>query len=131
MIEINISTPPSINHAYYNVPGKGRRLTSEAKEFKNEVTIMTRNAIALAGWESDPKSIYGLIILFRTSRTNRDVSNVIKLTEDAIFDALLTSDSKNHLVVARKIVSKDEGCTVYFGHEIEIINHLPDLLEEI
>ena len=96
MIEISISTPPSVNHAYYNVPGKGRRLTTEAKAFKDEVTVLAKNAIALADWEPDPKSIYGLIIILRTSRTNRDVSNVIKLTEDAVFDALLTGDAQNH-----------------------------------
>lgn len=128
MIEITIPMPPSINAMYINRPkgqrGRGRILSQDAKLFKYGVGTLVNNAMALHDVGIDPDGKYGLVIVMRTKRPNRDVSNILKITEDAVFEAAGVDDSHDVLIVIRKEQSGHEDCLVVFGTEAEIVGHL-------
>jgi len=111
---------------YINRPhgqrGRGRILSSDARAFKEEVHHLTRSVLATTSFSPDPKARYGLIILMYTTRRNRDVSNIIKITEDAIFDAANVNDSHNSTIILKKIESDSDYCVVYFGYESRIMD---------
>jgi Holliday junction resolvase RusA-like endonuclease len=92
VIRLSLSLPPSLNNAYFNTP-KGRALTPEAKAWKNTALLLITNTIRLAGWEVPPKQDVVIIMrLYFKSQRQRDVSNCIKLLEDAVAQALGIND---------------------------------------
>ena len=126
MIELTIPMPPSVNEMYINRPhgqrGRGRVLSTKAREFKKEVALMTKSEVNASDLYFDPSDEYGLFIIMYTPRANRDVSNIIKPTEDAIFEALGISDSHDMTVIVHKEKCKESYCVVYFGLERDVIN---------
>lgn len=122
LINIEIPMPPSVNKAYWNNPrgGRGRILTKTARQFKEGVTELVHCYLAEHDLVAE-KSEYGLYIIMYTSRHNRDVSNIIKLTEDAVFDGFGLNDSCNLLVIAEKVPDKFNQCIVYAGHRQRVL----------
>ena len=132
MVMIYIRTPiaPSINQMYWNrkhgASGRGRVLTDEARNFKEEVGWLVRAELTE---ELPKKSKFGLIILLHTKNSRRDVSNVLKITEDAVFEAAGISDSRDTTIMVRKIPDTEDFCEVYFGLEDDIKEMIVVLLD--
>jgi hypothetical protein len=119
--------PPSANHAYFNIPGGGRTLTSKGKKFKKETSahivrhyptelrwLLRDIPIGLAvrfhfqqlvnkGWPDKAKTRYKKI----------DASNRLKLLEDAVADATGTDDSQYQIVMVSKVQGTPEATHVW------------------
>lgn len=89
-----LECPPSLNHAYRNVPGRGRVLTAEARAYKHAATLQIRNAAALAGFTVPPRAGLRLHFRFWFGNPARDGSNAVKLIEDACAAALGFNDRR-------------------------------------
>jgi len=111
---------------YINRPhgqrGRGRILSSKARAFKEEVRLKVVALVGQLGLSFDVDEEYGLFIEMYTRRMNRDVSNIIKITEDAVFDAAGINDSHDMTVIVQKNHADDDYCIVYFGLERDVIN---------
>lgn len=99
--------PPTSNHAYFNLPKGGRKLTKEGEKYKTETsTFITKNCQPLIR-DIKLNHAYGIVfgveldILNKTwpetakTRYKRlDVDNRIKLLQDAVVEALGIDDSQ-------------------------------------
>lgn len=77
---IDLPTPPSTNHLYCNVPGRGRVPSKEYLAWRTE-----------AGWmlkAQRPKPVHGAVELSFAFRENnrRDLSNHLKAAEDLLVE---------------------------------------------
>lgn len=88
LIVRGLECPPSLNHAYRNVPGRGRALTSDARAYKAAAHLCVANAAQLHGFVVPPRTFLRLTFRFWFASTQRDGSNAVKLIEDAIAAAL-------------------------------------------
>lgn len=129
MIHIKIpSIPPSSNHAYATIRGTSKRvLTTEGRSYKTLTTahIAQKYPIALKFFK--PNTPYLLLVRFWFSQiTNSgypkkadnlykklDVSNRLKLLEDALKDAGGVDDSQNMTIILQKFKSEDERTEIW------------------
>ena len=83
--------PPSLNNAYYTGRDGRRHLTKEAKTYKENIaeTLMVNNARSMC--PEPPFSVH-LHLRFKDKRRT-DVSNRVKILEDAVFGYLGHDDS--------------------------------------
>jgi Holliday junction resolvase RusA-like endonuclease len=110
ILHFQLPLPPSTNHLYRNVPGIGRVLTGEARQYKTGAALITRSAAGLAGWEYRKGSRLALVLtLHFADHRRRDASNTIKLIEDAIAAALDFDDSVIDLVMAWRAMTDKEN----------------------
>lgn len=96
-LELEIPVPPSVNMLYSDVMftdkmGKRRVrrvLTKKAKAYKEEIGWMAISAANHAEWEYHDRARISirLELVFRDHR-KRDITNCIKIVEDAISEAL-------------------------------------------
>lgn len=117
MIKFEIpSLPMSTNHAYFNNPRGGRTLTKEGRRYKLEVTshiVRTYPAALATVRVNEPYFVY-IRLYFedienkgwpketQTRYKNHDVSNRVKLVEDAVKDACGIDDSQHMMVLEEK-----------------------------
>jgi hypothetical protein len=105
---------PSVNHLYFTLPfGHGKRvLTKEGAAFKNALHQQTVEAWKAAGLPAfDPEAKFELEIWcrFPTLYNKKgkliklDASNRIKVTEDALMEALGIDDCQNFCVSIHKL----------------------------
>lgn len=100
--------PPSLNNAYTNGRGHGRRvLTKQGRDYKGTIAqLLLTRAEPLNGFElaiGRPERRVGLSfrLYFRT-RQRRDISNCVKLIEDALAEQLGFDDcAVDRLIVER------------------------------
>lgn len=100
--------PPSLNNAYTNGKGHGRRvLTKEGRDYKATVAQILlckarpANGFELAIGRPDRRIGLALRLWFRT-RQRRDISNCVKLIEDALAEQLGFDDcAVDRLIVER------------------------------
>ena len=106
--------PPSSNHAYCNIPGRGRILSSEAREFKEAACWLAYKARKEQGWQYEQGSRLCLTLILHFSRNGkRDLSNRIKLVEDALAQTLGFDDSViDMLVIKRGKKQQQESCLI-------------------
>lgn len=78
-IKLTLPYPPSANHAHHNLPNGSRILNKAARQFYDDVQML----VNIAGVEGI-KGEYSLTIHVYRPRTNADLSNALKLTEDAL-----------------------------------------------
>lgn len=90
---LTVSLPPSVNHCYANATSSNRRvLTTEGKQYKRDV----ENQVAIEASSRKFKYAEGerislsLNLYFADNR--RDISNTVKLLEDAIASAIGFND---------------------------------------
>lgn len=117
MIHITLlGIPLSSNHAYFNHPRGGRALTKEGKKYKVETTTYIARAYpaALATIrKNEPYCVYFRLYIpdvensgWPKKAENRyktlDVSNRVKLLEDALKDACGIDDSQHFIVIVEK-----------------------------
>ena len=114
--------PPSVNSAYQNrkpssatKKQKGRRLTDEARVYKDSVTYLVKNKCQL---EEMPKPPYVVFYHFRfPDRRKRDITNYVKILEDAVFAGMHIDDRYVNAVQIFKYIAKgDPGAVVEVRH---------------
>lgn len=144
MISISLpGLPPSANQAYFNLPRGGRTLSKAGKGYKTETS-----ANIIRNHQSSIRDIkknwpYGLAIKLTLEHlyndtwpekaANRykkvDVSNRIKLLEDALVDSLGIDDSQMIMVLAYKQVGTPESTKiVVWDYETE---RLEDVVRQL
>lgn len=115
MIRVTLALPPTVNNAYVNRNPKkedgaewfkwagsdkkkksgarGRALSTEARDYKAKAKQIVTAAMNYTQWEPSPKSDIILIMrLYFKQVRHRDVSNCIKLLEDAVATAIGVDD---------------------------------------
>lgn len=100
--------PPSLNNAYTNGRGHGRRvLTKQGRDYKADIAqLLLTRAELLNGFElaiGRPERRIGLVLrLWFRTRQRRDISNCVKLIEDALAEELGFDDcAVDRLIVER------------------------------
>lgn len=96
MIALTTPLPPSLNNCYTNGRGHGRRvLTAEGRKFKQEVAILlnTKPLVWLKPLPEGARIGLSLRFWFKT-RQRTDISNRVKLLEDALAEALGFDDCR-------------------------------------
>ncbi len=132
MIHIHIpSIPPSINHAYVRTKGGGRALSEEGKKYKaetadhlvrqypTEMMFFKKNVPYLMMCHLTFKNAGLLLIKGYPKKTDNrykklDVSNRIKLLEDAVSRSTGVDDCHNWTVVIRKCVGDEDSTHLWF-----------------
>lgn len=108
-----VPVPPSLNNAYTRGHGHGRRvLTAEGREYKATVAALllyrarTSGGFELAIGRKDAR--IGLAIrLYFPNRQRRDISNCVKLLEDALAETLCFDDCRvDRLLIERAGIDK-------------------------
>ena len=111
--------PPSVNHAYFQ-KGNRRILTAKGRKFKVEVkTYIARQCPEALDFfnQQDPYTvIFNLVFesVYTKGKTAQsrykkiDVSNRVKLLEDALTDACGHDDSQHQIVAAAKSTAENE-----------------------
>jgi Holliday junction resolvase RusA-like endonuclease len=89
-MEITLPLPPSTNNLYRNVPGKGRVLNKQGREYKQAARMVAMGA--------RPPMLRGDVLLCMTvyfpNRRRRDLSNTLKIVEDALKGIAYADDSQ-------------------------------------
>lgn len=102
LINVSVEVPPSVNHLYWSQTYRGkdgrqhcrRLLTKDGKQYKESAGWIIKMAANHAGWiyhEGDRLSI-GLTLTFK-DRRRRDITNCIKIIEDAAAEILGFDDT--------------------------------------
>lgn len=119
--------PPTVNHAYVTKKNGGRFLSQEGRRFKESAAALLRAKYGAALRGLDADAPYGLGVRFgfravenetwpkRAKRRYKkfDVSNRIKLLEDALCSACDLDDSQFLDVVLEKRVSEHPETTIW------------------
>ena len=132
--------PPSVNNIYFT-RGRMRRLTKAGQQFKNSWVSNYGGAdiVEFMGFEPDENTEYELIMVFYLERDKlynksfgkrkgtkkvkkMDVSNLIKLTEDAISELLGIPDQNNFSVSAHKRVAETSERVVAILKPLDLEN---------
>lgn len=108
MITISLPLPPSVNNLFFNVAGRGRVKTDAYKVWQ-EVAGWTLMASRPGPGIRGPVSLD--IICQRKDKRRRDLSNLIKATEDLlVLHGMIEDDSK--VCDLRIRWGQVEGCVV-------------------
>lgn len=99
-LSLAVPVPPSLNNAYTNGRGHGRRvLTAEGRDYKARVAGQVLNTSSL-GWATGRPAL--TMRLYFPNRQRRDITNCVKLLEDALSEALGFDDCRvDRLLVER------------------------------
>ena len=124
MIDVNLPFPPSVNQAYATTRSGRRLLTSEGKLFKQSIRdiIGQKYAVLTPELARIGEVPLSLTITLYTQTENKgwsqgkaknrykrvDVSNRVKLLEDAVFESLDVDDSLVFSLHVYKVSSDDE-----------------------
>ncbi len=106
--------PPSTNHLYANA-SSGRRLTQEGRAYKKDVGVR----LMLSGArKSCPGPPFCLSMHFRLpDKRRRDLTNLAKALEDAVFGHLGYDDSLVYeMTMTKSIDRSNPGVTVEIRH---------------
>lgn len=102
---------PSINQMYLTRRGGGRYLNPEVANHKLHIKTQIIKQ-GMSDYFKDKKDIaieLEILVIFKTRFWVRDVSNIIKATEDAIAEVIKVDDKYNVRVSTRKILNdKDD-----------------------
>lgn len=85
-----VSLPPSSNNLYRNVPGKGRVLNKTGRQYKQEVKTLAMLA-RLPFLHGDVRLC---MVVYFPDRRRRDLSNTLKVVEDALKGIAYGDDSQ-------------------------------------
>lgn len=120
-LQFTVPIPPSLNDAYpsYWKRGKMRRCSTDAvKHFKDEVSLIVQIEKAKQRWAYGEDARFSLAILLRFSNAHRrDISNCVKVLEDAISETLGFDDSAIDQLYVQRISTADKkpGADVILG----------------
>jgi len=106
--------PPSSNGIYVNIPGHGRTLSTQARAFKVKAMreIQQKGRVAFLQLKPNVPYQLNLTVFFdhieikKSAKGNRyivrDLSNVVKLIEDTVSEAVGIGDEHNFRLVLEK-----------------------------
>lgn len=113
---IELPYPPTINHAYMTTKSGKRLLKPEFIQFKFVVSTLIANGKQLRGLPLPPLQLF--IEVYPPDKRKRDLDNIIKVLQDAIFDGLHLDDSMvTTLAVTRKEMIKHGKVIVHFNRD--------------
>ncbi len=106
--------PPSTNNLYANA-SSGRRLTQEGRAYKKDIGVRLMLSGSLRRCPHPP---FSLSMHFRLpDKRKRDLSNLAKALEDAVFGHLGLDDSLVYeLTMTKSIDRENPGVTVEVRH---------------
>lgn len=87
-LRLKLPKPESLNNAYSNSKSGGRYLTEVGKLYKDEVGWLARAAAMEQRWTYGGERLKLTMLIHFPDRRRRDISNAIKLCEDALAEAL-------------------------------------------
>jgi Holliday junction resolvase RusA-like endonuclease len=143
MIKLEIpSIPPSVNHAYYTNPWGGRSLSNEGRKYKRETVARIVQSYPTALAKIRKNAPYFIYIRFyfetvenkgwpkktETRYKSIDVTNRVKLLEDALKDACGIDDSQHMMVLEEKRQGVPERTEVFLWNLQEEHPPIVDLL---
>ena len=109
----------SLNAEFAPTRYGGKRLSNEAKDQKQAMVDQSYQS-ELDGWmtevykQVDPCLSFELVSEFNHQFNRRDLSNMIKIPEDAIAEHILgINDARNYFVSNRKLYTRDESERLY------------------
>ena len=117
MLSFTLPLGPSVNNMY-EVTQRGVHLSERARQFKHNAGLIVRNAAQLQGWEYVAGQRLELTIgVWFPNRKRADLSNLIKVTEDAIAEALGFDDQYiDSISISRRGVDKTNArCEIALG----------------
>lgn len=102
-LQLTVGLPPSLNNAYATIRGR-RVLVTAGREYKEEVLcILMRLADAQAFMRSAKGARLALTLrLWFKTKQRTDISNRVKLLEDALSEALGFDDCNVDLLVVQR-----------------------------
>lgn len=113
---LELPYPPTINHAYMTIKNGKRILKPEFIQFKFVVSMLIANSKQLRGFPLPPLQLF--IEVYPPDKRKRDLDNIIKVLQDAIFDGLHLDDSSvKTLAVTRREIIKNGKVIVYFNQD--------------
>ena len=95
--------PPSQNHMYLLNKDGSRRLSDEAKTFREYAGLEARSTASLTGWRVPTGRLKFTLLLTFGSRRKTDVDNRIKSALDALALALGFDDSRVDEIIVRRV----------------------------
>ncbi len=117
----------SLNAEFAPTRYGGKRLSNEAKDQKQAMVDQSYQS-ELDGWmaevykQVDPCLSFELVSEFNSQFNRRDLSNMIKIPEDAIAEHILgINDARNYFVSNRKLYTRDESERLYL--KVTLINY--------
>jgi crossover junction endodeoxyribonuclease RusA len=113
---IDLPWPPSSNHAYRNLPGKGRAKTKAAREYTASVVDLTRVTPGRRPRRSDRVRV--TITAYPPDRRKRDLANLEKLAVDAVMTALGLDDSQ---IDQLQLVRREPSATPALVLQLEVL----------
>ena len=117
-LSLTLPWPPSTNHLYATVNGR-RVKTKAARDYA--VAVGQRVVIALATGGTIPSPPYAIFVHgYRPDARRRDLSNLIKCFEDALFDAIDQDDCQVTylLAIGREIDRAHPRLEVTLEHDV-------------
>lgn len=149
MIRIRIpGVPPSANHAYLNLPHGRRGLTKEGQRYKNETKSFIAQKYPTAMGMFQPNEEYTVVFQFTvlpedfytstfgkkggsTAKLKKwDISNRVKLLEDAFKDATSIDDSCTTVLAVRKVPGDRAFTTIMVWASEREVDPLTEILEQ-
>lgn len=120
-LTVAVGLAPSSNNAYKTIVIKGRAirgLTTEGVQYKKATRLQVQSAARRAGWTyvAGQRLALHLIVTFADMR-RADISNRVKLVEDAIAQALGFDDSVIDRLLIERTAPGEPGCTI----ELEVL----------
>ena len=119
IVTFTLPMAPSVNHMYFNTK-YGRTLTKAAKDFKDSAILIAR--VATRDIDISTTEHFGLIIDVYSKNSRRDATNVVKIVEDCIFEAINVNDNRNVFILVRKFFNGNDTIVVHFG-DVESIKN--------
>lgn len=105
---LTLPTPPSVNNAYANVPGRGRVPSARLRSWRN-----------VAGWDLKtqhitpvPGKVQLVIEVERQGNRRTDISNRVKCVEDLLVELKVIEDDRHVERVIAEWSDTIKGCRV-------------------
>ena len=150
MVRIDLKgLPPSSNNAYFNMKGGGRTLSDEGRKYKNETkTFIAQNYAKHMKYfvPNVEYTIFFQLTFLPTDFYNKsfgkkkgseslikklDISNRVKLVEDALKDATSIDDSCTTLLGIRKVPGDVERTTIFVWRQPDDPDPFTLILEQL
>lgn len=108
IIRLRLPYPPSVNHLYANVQG-GRVLSKAGRAFHHAVAEQVW--LQLRQWTCLTGRLAMAIMAHGPDARTRDLSNLLKVTEDALVEAGVLADDEqiDHLTITRGTMDRPLG----------------------
>ena len=93
VLTFSLPLPVSVNHMYQSA-GRGRRLTTTARNYIKTAQDICKKAIRAQGWKRDKESVWYVMDLYFyfPDQRRRDSHNCLKLLTDCLEGLLFTDD---------------------------------------